>query len=412
MKKILCSAQSFGYGPVSKLVTLVKLISSLEGSDVEVDFVGDSIALIYVQQNKNLFNKITSFSGTYPDLQSYDLVISVMEPHLAIWSSLNNKKTFYVDSLFWFWSWDNEHLNLIENSLKNNTNSSTINKWKHLTSFDDHHLQYIAHKLSDYSLTQTFINVAKKEDSFREKIGSKEIGAIIDTTLKRKNLKRNKIIVSLSGLLSPLNKIENAIKYSELVLTLLGGFIRQLPEDIEIILTTNPLVASQIKVTNDRIKIKSLSHDELLNLLNESILLFAPVGITTLYESLLYDVPIIFLPEQHDGHFSNYSRLMGDSLSLNELRKIFPEMLFNTRINRKANNNPDQEIGEIQSLINNFDKENALVEDMKKVLKKVDQAIKDENVREKLLSSQQKTVLTYTSIFTKEKCREIFGQIS
>lgn len=95
-----------------------------------------------------------------------------------------------------------------------------------------------------------------------------------------------------------------------------------------------------------------------------SKILFTPAGVTTIYESICYGTPIVFLPEQHDGHYKNYMRLTDDK----KYDDIFPELLFNTRLKREEYSNPDLEILNIQKLITEKLNDSKHIDELKKVL--------------------------------------------
>jgi predicted Rossmann-fold nucleotide-binding protein len=414
MLKILSSAQSFGYGPCSKLVTFVNHIRAIYDSDVKVDFIGDDISLVYALKNSPSFNNVFEYKGEYPATEDYDLVISAMNPYTAIWGWFSKKRVIYIDSLFWFWKWDKKNFPKIERLIQELRSANNVDElWSILKEVDDHHLQYIAHKLSSISLVQKFSDSKKApDDLFRKNISDLiEVGPIIKTSLKEKTEKRDRILISLGGLYSPLNRLKESTRYANFVLNLLDEFIEQLPNDIEVILTTNPELASNITSKIDRLTITSLNNEQFLKTLNKSILLFTPPSITTIYESLYYDVPVIFLPEQHDGHFPNFLRLSSKKISI--LRKIFPELLINTRIKKISNKDADQEILRIQSLIKKLSSSpsNPLILDMEKTIKNCVKFATNITARNSLLVNQQQTVMKEVDVIDKVKIEDILKKL-
>lgn len=387
--RILTSAQPFGYGPASKLVTLAKWLRPQ--ADYHIDFLGDDVALTYVLQNSLYFNNIFEYSGEYPNHAEYDLVISVMNPYIVIWAWIHNIKSIYVDSLFWFWNWDESRFDHLESIIEELKSVNKIDEaWALVKDVDPHDMQYIAYKLTNKSLVQKFSFEADQKaqkDKFRDNLEITYIDPVIDISKRKSNKERNKVIVSLSGLLSPLNREKEALRYSSLVMNLLDEMIGDLPDNVEVFLTTNPNVITKIRPINERINLVSLSNNAFLELLNETVILFAPAGITTLLESLSYDVPIFFLPEQHDGHYKNYMRLTN---ALSE-REAFPEILFNTRIVRSEESDPDKEIVAIQSLIKKGAQNlnEPILQQMKKELDKSLRIVNNDKERNSLLQGQQ-----------------------
>lgn len=416
MIKIICSAQSFGYGPCSKLVTFVKHIREIYQDSVKIDFIGDDVALMYALQNAGCFNNIFEYQGEYPNAKEYDLVISSMNPYTAIWGWFNRKKIIYIDSLYWFWDWKMKNFQYIQEIIKELRSANNINGvWSILKEIDDHHLQYIAHRLSSVSCIQKIYSSRKEnlKDSFRKNIITHEVGPIICASYKQKANKRNKILISLGGLYSPLNGPKETLRYVNFVLNLIDDFVELLPKDIEVILTTNLEITSHINSKIERLTITSLNNQQFLKTLNEAIVTITPPSITTIYESLFYNVPLIFLPEQHDGHFPNFLRLSSGKITLSKLRKIFPELLFNTRLKRTARRDADAEILYIQSFIKKFSSSssNPTILSMKEALKKCLVYITDENKREDLLKSQQGLVLDNLNILNTQTVQNLLDKL-
>jgi len=382
---------------------------------IKVDFIGDDVSLMYALQNFGYFNNISEYQGEYPNAKEYDLVISVMNPYTAIWGWFNRKKVLYIDSLYWFWSWDNKNFLRIKEIIQELRSANNINElWSILKEIDDHHLQYVAHKLSSISCVQNYsFQTEKLKDIYRKELSVHTVGPIIDISLKRKTNKRRKVLVSLGGLYSPLNRLKESIRYANFIINLLDEFVMLLPKNIEVILTTNPEIISNIKLKNDKITVTSLNSNQFLRTLNESLITITPPSITTIYESLFYDVPLFFLPEQHDGHFQNFKRLSSDVISLSELRKIFPELLFNTRLRVTPKKDVDREILRIQGLIKKFSSfsSNPVVLDMKETLKGCLAYITNEKKRKYLLSQQQKIVLKNSNVLSIQTVQDLLDKL-
>lgn len=409
---VITAAQSFGYGPSSKLVTIAKEFRKLKSHKFNIDFYGERVSLTYINQNRKLFDQVQGFDQEI-DINKYSLVVSVMEPILAIRGAILGKPVIYVDSLYWFWQWKNEEYAKLEKIVQSIKKLNSVNKLnKFLKDVDDHHLQYIAHRLATVSLVQSFGRYNKNnKDIFRKNIKVTFTNPIIDTSLKDKRFKKDTILISLSGMLSPLVDMKGALRYVRLIFNLFDEFLNKIPKSIKVYLTTNPDVVSRINFGNKRIKVVSFSNEDILKTLNHAIVSFAPVGITFLYESLNYDVPIIFLPEQHDGHFPNYLRLLKKDQKLEKLKKIFPELLFNTRINRRVQAAPDKEILSIQNLINkHYNSNNVLVKNIKTVLHENGKIITDKKYRKNLLRLQKKQLLKRNTSNFKDTVEEILDR--
>lgn len=391
--KIVASAFPFGYGPASKLLVIAKQLRNSDSS-TSIDFVGYDIALSFAQQNSQYYNQIIPFDDIKKvDPYQYDLAISVMNPYLIIWAYLNDIQTIYIDSLFWFWEWDSRRLKIADDLLekirdKNAVFSEILTLIKPLNS---HELKYVAYQLSTHNLTQSFAETKQKDakNNIKARVNRKAIGPIVDINHIKHGVKRNNVLISLAGTYSPLNREQEALLYADLALAALDDFVNKLPDEIDVVMTVNPDLVDKITPSNKRIKVTSLSHDEFLENLNTAKLLFAPAGVTTIYESAYYDVPIFFLPEQHDGHYKNYARLTRDG----EHGAIFPNLLFNTRLEHKEEPSPDLEILRIQELIKSKLMDDAYINDLKETLEKFFQTFLSYEAELKSLASKQKSVL-------------------
>jgi len=351
--RILTSAEAFGYGPCSKLTAIVRNLRK-DNNNLRIDFLGEKSALSFALQNNYLFNVIREYDGTYPDPDDVDLILSVMNPYTILWGWFNRKKCVYVDSLYWFWKFEGDKFDKLESTIDQLTNSESIDEvWALVKDITGHNLHYLAHRLATLSCSQYFNTEDKpRADKFRKNIKSViEVDPIIDISYKD-NIKRDTVLISLGGLLSPLNREKEALNYVSLVFKLTEDFISEASGKYKIVVATSPEIARLIKTVPGNTVITSLSQEEMLRAINRSVLVLTPAGITTMYECLMYDTPFFVLPELHDGHYPNYLRLSKNKTKgVKELSSIFPNALINPLINNTPDKNPDEEIRKVQSLI-------------------------------------------------------------
>jgi len=350
--RIFASAEAFGYGPCSKLVCIVKELRH-DIRDYRIDFLGEESALSFALQNNHLFNSVKEYNGTYPDYNDFDVILSVMNPYAILWGWFHRKKCIYVDSLYWFWKFEKKNYEKLESVIYQLTNAESIDEvWALIKDVTGHHLHYIAHRLSTISCNQYFSDIDQKPDIFRKNIKNiVNVNPIIDRSYRQK-VERDTILISLGGLLSPLNREKEAQAYINLVFKITEDFLLEASKQYKIIFTVNPEISKLIKHVPQNITVMSLSHDEMLKTINRSILVLTSAGITTMYECLMYGTPFFVLPELHDGNYPNYLRLAGDDKKkINQIAKIFPNALINPLINNKQDPSPDDEIRKIQSFI-------------------------------------------------------------
>lgn len=348
---ILTSAEAFGYGPCSKLVTVVRALRK-EFPNAKVDFLGEGAALTFAIQNDEIFHFVKEYNGAYPDARDVDIVISVMNPYMVIWGWFNRKRSIYVDSLYWFWKFENDSMERLEKVVEELTNAQSIDEvWSLTKDISSHSLHYIAHRLSSISCSQIFYEGNRAADKFRSKIQTIPVNPIVDVSFRR-NTNKDTILISLGGLLSPLNREREALSYVKLILKITEDFISEASKKYNIVLATNPEVARLIDAVPKNVTVTSLSQKEILEIMNRSALVLTPAGLTTIYECLSYGAPIFVLPELHDGHYPNFLGLSsGKKKKIDVVHDTFPNALINPLLKVVPNQNPDVEIQRIQAII-------------------------------------------------------------
>ena len=115
--KVLAVTTNFGFGPVSKLVTILEKILSC--SQVSITFCGTGQSKEYVSNNlKDKINYIEYDTETvtanqiHNIMKNYDLLINVMGFHIQKIATVDVlQKSVFIDSLSWMW---NEPISNIE----------------------------------------------------------------------------------------------------------------------------------------------------------------------------------------------------------------------------------------------------------------------------------------------------------
>jgi uncharacterized protein (TIGR00725 family) len=350
--RILSSAEAFGYGPCSKLTSIVKRLRN-EIPASKIDFLGEDSALSFALQNHYLFNTVREYDGIYPNANEFDLVLSVMNPYTILWGWFHNKKCIYIDSLHWFWKFERNAFGKLESTIDQLRNANSLDEvWALVKDVTGHNLHYVAHRLSTISCIQYFNTTGTVVDIFRKKItNAVEVNPIIDVS-HRKKVKRDTILISLGGLLSPFNREKEASSYVNLVLKVTENFISEASKHYRVIIATSPEITRTTQGTVVDVTVMRLSQEEMLETINRSALVLTPAGITTMYECLMYETPFFILPELHDGHYPNYLRLAaGNKDKIKILASVFPNALINPLVDNSQDANPNKEIVKIQSLI-------------------------------------------------------------
>lgn len=313
-RRVITSAEPFGFGPVSKLRSVGKLL----GADGwAIDFVGTGSALAYAREESEVFRSVTALESPDDllrlDAADYDAAVSVMDPFLALWAHRNGLPCLYVDSLFWFWTWQNaEHLNEQWN-IVTAADAAPADGLELLQRLPMPTAEYLGHRAASVSCVQRTVSTAAVSDAMREITPVVTTGAIVDLSRQRSAVP-DIWTVSLSGLINPLITHEEAARWATAAIRLVDeAFTSAGIADAKIYLTGNSDVIANLEGVPPRFEFEPREAGAVLDLFNRSHACLTPPGLTTMLESLAYECPVIPLPPQHYGHerilreFSNHN---------------------------------------------------------------------------------------------------------
>lgn len=274
--KVLVSAESFGYGPISTCLDVVKELKKFD--DVSLDFIGSGISLEQAKLSKyfdkfyecDTYDKedLKKFADVYKE---YDIYFNSENIQGAIFGLNYIKNVYYVDNLVWMWDEIPAELG----------------------------------KVKKYFISETF--------SCKENF--KRIGNVIENPVfvgPVRNLKintnkkiKNQILINIGGASSFLfdqsiiNKFYNKIINDILESSSINKF-----DSIIICGGSEVLSNIVLRRPNNKVLIKTLSHDEYLNAMNESKCLILSSGLGNFIETLNSKKNIMYLPP------INYSQLL------------------------------------------------------------------------------------------------------
>jgi hypothetical protein len=273
MKKIICTAGAWGYGPVSKLLTICSLLE-----DYSLHFFGSDVAL-ELARHEAYFSGITQcdFIGERDrkrfkrELAKTDLVLNVLKPDIFDLVPAGEIPCVFVDSLFWMW----DKIMM----------SGVLSQCKDVEKY----------------IVQQFPGVEQRTESHRDLVDTFAIvNPIVDRSQLQQTERENIVLINLSGLENPYSKFGDTLKYHEPI----GQCIARAAAKTK---WQKIMVAGNFKVMayldqrygNDRLSFRHLSHSMFLSLLNKIALLVTSPGLTATYEAFVYGVPIRFLPAQN-----------------------------------------------------------------------------------------------------------------
>lgn len=303
--RLLVCAQGYGFGPVSKAISIMKSIHD-HRTDVDALFYGERTALKFAMNNDNLFSDIIDSTehSTKQVLRTVEpnVVLSSMEPEPIIEAkSLDDPPfTALVDSLFWYW-----RTNDIDSSNWNPAEQIEKVYSQEIEMIDFHEMMLSTYEISDVSYVQKF--PSERSDGLSPDVfdTTKMVGPVVDTHHESDN--QSRLIVSFAGMLSPIVSVDQATMYAEIVLNELSDVLSEFDEaGFRPLIVGNEQVLQQVDTVYET---DFLSHDRYLKVLDAAPLLICPASIMSIYEATAYEVPVVLLPELSPSHWPDYQGL-------------------------------------------------------------------------------------------------------
>lgn len=303
--KLLVCAEGYGFGPVSKAVSIVKALREQQ-PELNTVFYGKGTALDFATNNDELFSQIIN-SEEYTTEDALEeavpnVVLSSMEPEPIVEAKSHDNPPFtvLVDSLFWYWRTENS------DPTEEISSDQTLKPVSQDISAEEfHELMLSTHATSDMSYVQSFPRDRPDGLSPDTFDSMKNVGPIIDTHQEGDGPSR--LIVSFAGMLSPVVSEDQASMYADLVL-----------EEISTVLSKfdnsgfRPLIVGNEQVLerlNTPYETDFLSHNKYLEILDTAPALICPPSIMSIYEAIAYEVPVVLLPELSPSHWPDYRGL-------------------------------------------------------------------------------------------------------
>lgn len=294
IKKGAFVATSFGFGPVSKAVTIAKEIKKCSPA-LNLHFFGDGIDYEFAVQNK-IFDKIHRVkTNSQPDLkkllpvlQGYEFVVSVLNLDiLSIWDK-TLPPLYFVDSLAWMW-------NAAPQGIEN----------------------VAAYFVQDFLLPNDHVQ------SWHAEYPLVAVPAIMSdhlTSIDSDPKPRvNKLLVNFSGCSNP---HVNGKLFEKYALTLSKLIVDGAFTFDEIQICTNQKLAALVdsNVTKSKqVKVDCLPQYDFIEQMQTSRLLLTAPGITTTFEALRANIPFAFLLPQNDSQAllsDIYRKQIGDEICM------------------------------------------------------------------------------------------------
>jgi hypothetical protein len=308
-KSILFTAESYGWGPSAKMVTIARNVPQ----GVNVTILARGTVAEHARMNGF---KVVEYTGPEEDAdrilgltREHDAVLTAGNWELAGLFTKSGRPTLYIDVLFYYW---------------------TVKVWKEA----EPGLYYCQ------NFPGTREALEKTAAPFKERI--QIVGPIVDTSFRElSRAGRKYIIVNYGGLESGISTDPIKVgQNSDYPFQMADAFLDSIRacSDLPIVVTTGQRIVEQLRsrYSNYRdVTFVCNSQEEQLRLLAQSVCLFTTSGIESTYEACLYDVPVFFLPPSNLSQYCQYEafkkndiaehRVEWADLMETELGKVFDD---------------------------------------------------------------------------------------
>lgn len=321
-KKILIAVSEWGYGPISTLKVIIDEIYE----KYDFVFVGkEKHVLDFVKKNMNYIQEeyIEMDEVSFKDI---DLILNCMDIESLLYAWKYGIPVYTIDNLYFFWGpkWERSDYKKVKEIVLDVTLpiKDKIQKLYSLPNYQGYLSIYI---LSKYVFLQHYVELGQ-DMWFINKDNVYFIDPIIKRIAKEKK-KKTKVLVSFSGLITPVTTMNDISIYMYLVKILLNELLN---EGITNIIITTPkaslVLAKEILGSMD-IEITSMDQKTFLYNLKEAKIILCPCGFSTTFEALYYKTPVFFLPEFHDGNIYNYHGIVDFNIcKYKKLSNVYPAM--------------------------------------------------------------------------------------
>jgi hypothetical protein len=425
-KRIIITAQGYGFGPASKAGSIASYLKRTSG-DIFIDFMGDGIAFDLATSKKELFDNIYPVKNEFEIEKvlkngNYNLLVSVMEPKAIMVAKNYPIKSVLVDSLFWFWNWGSFLEKNSISKIKEDFSISVKDLPIRFSEIHPHETQLVSYIFADKRFIQAYPNSCSRKDLNLSDFGEYQIvGPIIDDTYLNPKTPKSRLIISVCGQKNPEVDNKKSLEYCRFVLSLLSEGLSELLKkspNIKPILVGHPEIMGLLKqeligTELEYLEVRHLTHEEYYKTINSAIAVIGPPSITTMFECYAYGKPYIFLPEQNTSHWPNYSRIT-DQYFVNSGKSredVFPGVLI-TPLFLNLSGLDEFNIKRIYDAIKEINSGNCneLKETMKATYTKIIPLLLSEEYRKMLFMQQTKSIETFTK-YPANGAKEIANQL-
>ncbi|MEU4454767.1 hypothetical protein AB0F44_25780 [Nocardioides sp. NPDC023903] len=311
MTRLLVLAGAWGWGPI----TTAEMVCRALPKTVEVTALASGIAEEYARSNRDCFGRVVS---SLSDVRAFDAVLSVVEPVGPLVGRAAGVPVIAVDNLFWHWDWQRMPLSKLA-ALADSVRSledveQAVTSAAALAPYGEYALMYAA--ATEVHWQRVAARPAGAPPWLKGTWVAPYLGRLPD-----RSPPPHRPVVSLSGgLINPYTTAHQLDIYVALLAEILGPV---LPGDC--VIAAPAQLHERLRARFHTADIDTFSREEFLRVLASASILYAPAGLSTTFEACALGVPLVTLPDVHDGNHDNYFGLAGIApVGRAELQHAFP----------------------------------------------------------------------------------------
>lgn len=324
--RIVMGAQSCGFGPVSKLTAISRLLDHEDRV-----FVGTTVAADFAEQNADAYDHLidagVSDADIMREIQRADWVVSVMNVDLVFSALAAGTPVLLIDSLLAFWILERNAAEIAD--VVRSVQAAEFHNWRTaLSVLSPHEQVFAAHLAATASIAQNFPGVPERIEELKALGAARPTlsGAIVDEAglaMPQPRTDGLDLLVNIGGFKNFLLDYDTHNEYVRLISRWLPELVAQHPQFRRVAVCGGAYGGSRgytEMVGNCEVTFGCLPQREFMAALASARAYLVTPGLTALHESIALERFPLALPEEHYGHITNLSGLHGTRFGDDGLR--------------------------------------------------------------------------------------------
>lgn len=324
--RIVMGAQSCGFGPVSKLTAISRLLDHADRV-----FVGTTVAADFAEQNADAYDHLidegASAAEIAREIERADWVVSVMNVDLVFSALAAGTPVLLIDSLLAFWLVERDPAEIAE--VVGRIRAAGFDDWRTtLSVLTPHEQVFAAHLAATASIAQNFPGVPERIEQLTALGAARPTlsGAIVDEVglaLRQPEPDGLDLLVNIGGFKNFLLDYDTHNEYVRLISRWIPELVARHPQFRRVAVCGGAYSGSRgytELIGGGEVTFGCLPQREFMSALASARAYLVTPGLTALHESIALGRFPLALPEEHYGHITNLAGLSGTRFGADGLR--------------------------------------------------------------------------------------------